>query len=155
MQNETCPYEYVVLKACRTGEWDPDLLKHYQTCHTCHEAERTAAWVRAAALGDAAFPLPDPDLLWIRTSVAAREQEESRVLWLETFRRTLALSPLCAAMAALVLEAMKTAGIGEDRWLQAVSGTFGMIPLGAAGLVAALVYLAPSLFERFRAFRPF
>jgi hypothetical protein len=155
MQNETCPYENAVLKACRTGYWDRDLLKHYRTCTACHEAERAAEWVRAAAVDEAAFPLPDPDLLWMRASVAAREQEESRALWLETFRKTLALSPLSAAAAALAFEVMKTAGIGDDRWLRAASGTFGVIPLGAAGLMAALVYLAPSLFARFRALRPF
>jgi hypothetical protein len=155
MQSETCPYEEAVLKACRSGEWDRDLLKHYQNCPACHEAERTAEWVRTAAVGVAAVPLPDPDLLWIRARVAAREQEESRVLWLETFRKTLAISPLCAAAVALIFEAMKTAGIAADRWLPALSGTFGVIPLGAAALMAALVYTAPSLFARFRAVRLF
>jgi hypothetical protein len=153
MRSETCPYESAAIKACRSGDWDPELLKHYQNCPACREAERASEWVRAAAVDDEVFPLPDPDLLWIRATIAARERQESRVLWLKTFRKILALSPLWAALAALAFEVMEAAGIGDDRWLRA--GTFGVIPLGAASLMAALVYLAPSLLERFRAFRPF
>jgi hypothetical protein len=153
MQSETCPYESAAVKACRSGDWDPDLLKHYQDCPACHEAERASEWVRAASIDDAVFPLPDPDLLWMRATIAAREQQESRVLWLKTLRKTLALSPLWAASAALAFEVMEAAGIGDNRWFRA--GGFGVIPLGAASLMAALVYLAPSLLARFRDFRPF
>jgi hypothetical protein len=155
MQSEPCPYEKAVLKACRSGEWDRDLLKHYENCPICHEAERTAEWVRAAAVDVAAAPLPDPDLLWIRAKLGTREQEESRALWLATFHKTLAISPFCAAAVALILEAMKTAGIPGGRWLLVLTGNFGVIALAGATLMAALVYTAPSLLARFRAVRLF
>lgn len=155
MQSETCPYEKAVLKACRSGEWDRELLKHYQNCSVCHEAESAAEWVRAAAVNVAAVPLPDPDLLWIRAKLGTREQEESRALWLATFRKTLAISPFCAAAVALIVEAMKTTGIAGGRWLLVLTGNFGVIPLAGATLMAALVYAAPSLLSRFRAVRLF
>lgn len=155
MQSETCPYERAVLEACRSGEWARELLKHYQNCPFCHEAERTAEWVRAAAVDVAAAPLPDPDLLWIRARLGTREQEESRTLWLATFRKTLAISPFCAAAVALILEAVRTTGVAGGRWLLALTGNFGVVPLAGATLMAALVYTAPSLLARFRAFRFF
>lgn len=156
MQRETCPYEKAVLRARYSGEWDWELLKHYQNCPLCHEAERTSEWIRAAAVVDvSAVPLPDPDLLWIRAKLAIREQEESRALWLATFGKTLAISPLCAAAGALLFEAMRATGIAGGRWLLVLSGNFGVIPLAGATLIAALVYTAPSLLARFRAVRLF
>ena len=155
MRNETCPRENEVLKACRSGKWRPDLLRHYEGCVSCQEAERTSEWIRSAAIEEAAFPLPDPDVLWIQARIAARELDANRTLWISTFRKTLVFGSLSAAATALVLEAAKSAGIAVEQWTQLLAGNFGVIPLGASVLMAAMVYLGPALLQRVRAFWPF
>jgi len=155
MRNETCLHESEVLKACRSGEWRPDLLRHYEACAGCQEAERTAYWIRAAAIEEGAFPLPDPDILWIQARIVARERDASRILWISTFRKTLVFGSLSAAAMAVVLHTATSAGIPVEQWPQILPGNFGVIPLGLAVLMAAVVYLGPSLLERVRVFWPF
>ena len=116
MRNETCPHENEVLHSCRSGEWQPDLLRHFQECADCREAERTAVWFRGTAIEEAAFPLPDPDVLWMQAHMAAFERNANRLLWISTIRRTLVFGSLSAATAAIVLEAAKAAGIAVEQW---------------------------------------
>jgi hypothetical protein len=155
MRSETCVHETAVLNARRSNSWDDNLLRHFYECSTCQDAVRAAQWIQNAAALPQVTLLPDPDVVWIRANVLSREREASRALCLATLRRILLYGPVSAGTAWLVLDFLRSEGVGMEYWLQASPKTFGLVPLGTAILAAALVYIAPSLLQRIRGFTPF
>jgi hypothetical protein len=107
MRNESCPQEDAVLKALRANRWSDGLRKHFQECSVCQEAEWSAEWIRNAAVLHELTPLPDPDVLWIRASIAAREREAIRLVWRSAFRKSLLYGSLSAAGTWLALDWMR------------------------------------------------
>ena len=155
MRSETCVHETAVINARRSNIWNDKLLRHFHECLTCQDAARAEEWIQnAAALPQFAL-LPDPDVLWIRANVLFRERGASRALFWATLRRILLYGLVSAGAAWLVLDFLRSEGVGIEYWLRASPKTFGLIPLGMAILVAALVYIAPSLLQRIRGFSPF
>jgi len=81
MQNETCPHEAAVLKAERSGQWEASLSAHFDSCPPCREAVRIAGWMQTLAASPSQHrPLPDPDLMWIKSRLFARQAAEDRAL---------------------------------------------------------------------------
>ena len=153
MRNELCPHENAVLQACRSNTWNDDLLKHFRECSVCQEAEWSAEWMRNAVHQEPT-PLPDPSVMWIRARIAAGEREASRAVWLSAFRKTLLYGSLSAAGTWLALDLLRTEGIDPGQHLQALTTSFGVVPLGVA-VFAAAVYFTPYLMTRIRNFNPF
>jgi hypothetical protein len=78
MQNETCPQEAAVLKAERSGQWEASLAAHFDSCPHCREAVSIAAWMQPLAATAKHRPLPDPDLLWIKSRLFGRQEAADR-----------------------------------------------------------------------------
>jgi len=129
MRNESCPQEDAVLKALRSNDWTDGLRKHFQECSVCQEAAWSAEWIRNAAVHDESRPLPDPDVMWIQASIAAREREAIRSVWFSAIRYTVIYGSLCAGGTWLVLD-----------WLKANLVAFGVIPLSAVILTVAVAH---------------
>ena len=81
MQNETCPHEAAVLQAERSGQWEASLTAHFDSCPHCREAVRIAGWMQTlAATPLERRPLPDPDLLWIKSRLFGQQAAAERAL---------------------------------------------------------------------------
>ena len=102
MRNETCAYETAVAAARRSGNWNEELEEHYRDCPSCREAGQVSEWVSSLAIPLNKTPLPDPDLLWIRARISAREKAANRLLWTSTFRQTVQHGFVSAGAAWLV-----------------------------------------------------
>src|SRR5262245_65730357 len=92
-----------------------------------------AGQVRSLGVVPRAPELPDPDLLWMRAQILAREDAALRALRNATLRRTLSYGLVAAGGAWLLLE---RAGI--DAWLQAVVSTASVTTAALAAFGAAL-----------------
>jgi predicted anti-sigma-YlaC factor YlaD len=101
MQNETCPNETAVLEAERSGRWEASLAAHFESCPHCREAVRVAGWMVSMAAATAKHrPLPDPDLLWIKSQLFARQEAADRALQPLYLGETLARALVGAFAAA-------------------------------------------------------
>lgn len=92
MQSEMCPQESAVIQANRSGQWEDSLAAHVNGCPHCREAVRIGGWMQKLAAGVLRHrPLPDPDLLWIKSQLFSRQAAADRAfqpLWVgETLAR--------------------------------------------------------------------
>ena len=80
MNAKPCPYEDAVTAAASSGDWTPDLSAHRDGCMTCAELTLVVAALAADAenLSNESIALPDPNLIWMRSRLAAREQKFRR-----------------------------------------------------------------------------
>jgi len=77
---------------------------------------------------------PDPDLLWMRAQILAREEAALRALRDATLARTLRYGAVAAGGAWLLTE-----GAGLDAWLQATVSTASVTTAALAAFGAALL----------------
>jgi hypothetical protein len=87
MKHTTCSQENAVAQAVRTGEWDERLRAHLRQCATCRSVQETARWMQALAAvpqevmrsqADVPDPLPDPQILWLRSHLRERQAAAER-----------------------------------------------------------------------------
>ena len=69
------------------------------------EAE-VASWMRSVGTLATTTPLPDPDVLWLRAQIAARQEAAARALWMSTLRQVLRYGAVCAGAAWLMLDSV-------------------------------------------------
>jgi hypothetical protein len=105
-----------------------------------HEDRAVEAQVRSLGRLPRAPELPDPDLLWMRAEILAREEAVLRALRDATLLGTLRYGLVAAGGAWLLVE---RAGIGA--WLQAMLSaasvtTATLAALGAALLLSGLLF---------------
>lgn len=125
MQNEICPQEAAVLKSARSGQWEASLSAHLDSCPHCREAVSIAAWMQPLADTLAKHrPLPDPDLLWIKSQLFGRQEAADRAFQPLHLGDTLARS-IVGAFAASWL------ALSWPRMLSYVAGLWN--ESGAAG----------------------
>ena len=103
-------------------------------------------------------PLPDPDVLWIRARIAAREAAELQALRTSTRRQALRYGLPVASMAWFVLEGIRTAGINPEAWIRPVTEGLGvpvspsiwfLVPMGAAAFSAGIALALRPWLTRF------
>lgn len=116
MQNETCPHEAAVLQAERSGQWEASLSAHFDSCPHCREAARIAGWMQSLAVTPAKHrPLPDADLMWIKSRLFGQQAAADRALQPLYLGDTLARSivgAFAAAWLALSWPSMQAYGVG-------------------------------------------
>jgi len=101
MTTRPCPYEDAVAAAARSGDWSPELGAHRNECLSCAEVTLVAAALAADAdeLVDAAPPLPDPGMIWLRARLSARERKfHHATRWIGLVQKA---AFVCAAAVAL------------------------------------------------------
>lgn len=142
---EACPQEAAVLAANRSGHWQDSLAVHFGTCPRCREAVRIGGWMQTlAAASPRHRPLPDPELLWIKSRLfgqhAATVRAFEPLLWGDTLARAL-VGAFAAAWLALnwprmqdYLVGLWIEGFGAESLLQASGNPW---PLTFASLVVA------------------
>jgi hypothetical protein len=160
MPNETCPYEALVSAARRSGRWDADLSKHLEQCPICTEASEVSDSIRGLGPLPSMRALPDPDWLWVRAQIEARQDAAARALRKWTLRQTLRYGLLCAGAAWLLLDWMQTEGLGFDVLVRTLASPFAdtvlnvaipaLAALGTAFITAVLVLARPLLARRLR-----
>lgn len=77
MRSDQCAHEDAVARAAGNGRWDGELADHRDRCPICAEVALVAAALAADAdeFSAHAPPPPDPGLIWLRASLAARERQ--------------------------------------------------------------------------------
>ena len=89
MSHRSCAQEAAVARAVRTGEWNEALRAHLRDCAPCRGVRDAAQWMQALAPAAAQTPddLPDPQILWLRAQLSARQAAAERAQkvaqWLE------------------------------------------------------------------------
>jgi hypothetical protein len=119
-----------------------------------YEAE-VAAWIRSLGPKPRAAALPDPDWIWLRARIAAREEAEARALRASTLRRTLLYGIPTALVVWLLLDWAQAIGLGPDAWARAdVSLVYvaisALAALAGAVVTGALVFGTPRVASRLR-----
>lgn len=105
MQPEMCPQETAAIQANRSGQWEDSLAAHVRDCPHCGESLRIGGWMQKLAAGVMPHrPLPDPELLWIKSQLLSRQAAADRAfqpLWVgETLARAV-VGAFAAAWLAL------------------------------------------------------
>jgi hypothetical protein len=149
-----CPQETAAIQAKQSGQWDDSLAAHVSGCPHCRDAMRIGGWMRKLAAGAMQHrPLPDPELLWIKSQLFGRQAAADRALqplWVgETLARAV-VGAFAAAWLAMSWPAIQAYLVG----MLAQSGGVGDLaqspgspwPITAASLAAALALAA---FARF------
>jgi hypothetical protein len=95
-------------------------------------------------------PLPDPDVLWLRARIAARQEAVAKALWRSIVRRVLFYGLVCAGAAWLMLDSALWQGAGLVAWDEAyarlsadpvlTAAISSAVALGTAFLIAASVF---------------
>ncbi len=81
------------------------------------EVAAVSEWLKRSGSHADAPPLPDPDWLWARAQISAREEATARALRMMVLRYG-----ACSAGAAwLLFDALKTAQPGLEMWAAAVA----------------------------------
>lgn len=142
MSIESCPHEDRVLTARRSGRWDADLSQHVEHCRVCTEISAVSERMQRLASEPDAPALPDPDWLWLRARIAARESSAETALRRSTLRG-IAGCGLLAAGAWLWLDGIGTPGSGLEAWDRTFASVFadpvvavGISMLAALGIAA-------------------
>ena len=89
----------------------------------------------------AEFPLPDPDLIWLRARILARAQEAERELWRTTYRKMLHYGLIAGGLAWLSIDVSKLEGVSLDVQFPAVLKLLGD-SWGDWGTTLALLFAA-------------
>jgi hypothetical protein len=79
MTESGCIHESAVLLAAHTGQWQPELRRHTQTCAACAEALRLHAQLTRLRESDQPTPAPDPNRLWLKAQFAERQRRSLHV----------------------------------------------------------------------------
>lgn len=74
MTEPGCIHETAVLRAARTGQWEPELRRHSQTCPGCAGALRVHAQLTRLRDSDQPTPPPDPTRLWLKAQFVERQR---------------------------------------------------------------------------------
>ncbi|MEJ1966693.1 MAG: hypothetical protein WDO56_36190 [Gammaproteobacteria bacterium] len=129
-------------------------------CPVCKEISEVSDCIRN--LGDLpnARALPDPDWLWVRARISARQDAAAKSLRMWALRQTLRYGLLSAGAVWLFLDWMKTEGPRLDRWIQTIALPFvdplanvailALAVLGIAFVTAALILGRPHMARRLR-----
>ena len=112
-------------------------------------------YMRDLAQPLAEFPLPDPDLIWLRARILARAQEAERELWRTTYRKMLHYGLIAGGLAWLSMDVSKLEGVSLDAHFPTVLKLLGwgdwgttLAPLFAAGTAVFIAF--PRLRARLR-----
>lgn len=125
-----CPYEDAVNAAARSGDWTADLSAHRDGCMSCAALTLVVAALVADAenLSKESIALPVPNLIWMRSRLAAREH---------TFRRA-TRGIVMVQRAAVAVAAAIGLAFAPGLW-NLVKGAFAGLSFGSpvAGLPRA------------------
>ena len=81
MKQASCPHEVDVLRAARADEWNESLRAHAAECARCRDLVQVTAFMnKLGAAEDRQAPLPDPELVWLKAQVLARQAQKERAL---------------------------------------------------------------------------
>ncbi len=150
MQNETCAYEAEAIEAERTGDWKDSLSAHFDACPHCREAVRVAGWMQTLAATTAKHrPLPDAELLWIKSQLFARQEAADRAfqpLYLGDMLARALVGAFAAAWLALSWPSMMAylAGLWSEPRTAGILGqsSANPWPVTLASVAAALALMA-------------
>ena len=81
MKQASCPNEADVLRAARADEWSESLRAHAAECARCRDLVQVTTFMnKLGAAEDKQAPLPDPELVWLKAQVLARQARKERAL---------------------------------------------------------------------------
>ncbi len=81
MKQASCPHEADVLKAARAGEANESLRDHAAECARCRDLLQVVTFMkRLDAAEEKQARLPDPELVWLKAQVLARQAQKERAL---------------------------------------------------------------------------
>ena len=102
MSTQHCEHEAAVTAAVQTGHWTDDLRRHADTCPVCAEVVLVAGLLQhEAELISDEQPLPDPEYVWWRAQLRARQEASRRATMTITVLQV--ISWVCGAALALAL----------------------------------------------------
>ena len=80
MKRTSCPHAADVLKAARVDEWNESLRDHAAECSHCRDLVQVATFMKLDAAEEKQARLPDPELVWLKAQVLARQAQKDRAL---------------------------------------------------------------------------
>ena len=122
MKQASCHYEVDVLKAARTDEWNESLKAHATDCPRCHDLVQVTTFMnKLGSAEDRQAPLPDPELVWLKAQVLARQAQKEHALRPLVFTEAVGQAVAALAVGAFLtwkwpLVTAVAADLGRQRW---------------------------------------
>lgn len=143
MTEQICEFESAIVRASRTDTWTPSLRAHAETCGICAQVLRICL-----ALGPLASPPagsiprpPDPRIIWLKASFAARQQRD---LWISRIAGV-AYAALAAVFAFGIYQSAKSGLSDAVEFLPTTGTSTTSISAVSVMLVSALLVWLLSL----------
>lgn len=79
MSDQFCDKEPAVIRAARSGKWEPSLRAHLDSCAGCREAAKLVAAMNSLVLAesDQIPATPDPQRVWLKAAFAERQKRSA------------------------------------------------------------------------------
>lgn len=76
MSKQFCDKEAAIIRAARSGIWEPALRTHHNSCVVCREAAKVVTAMSILVLAEAGQipPPPDPQRVWLKAAFAERQK---------------------------------------------------------------------------------
>jgi len=87
MSDQFCEQEQAVIRAARSGKWEPSLRTHHDSCAVCREAAKIMTAMNSLVLAEAGQvpPTPDPQRMWLKAAFAERQKRSAKITQLAAF----------------------------------------------------------------------
>jgi predicted anti-sigma-YlaC factor YlaD len=104
MSHTSCSEETAIVRAVRTGEWSEVLQAHLRQCASCRDVQQAARWMQTLApapqpSGQAQNDLPDPQILWLRAQLSARQAAAERAHKVLQWAEIACITAACAGLS--------------------------------------------------------
>lgn len=104
MNDDLCPREAEVMRACASGDWPTGLEQHAAGCAACRDVRAVTMLLRGAVEAENDDPLPDASAIWWRARLLARQEARQRALRpIDALERSEPVIALVAIVSVLVL----------------------------------------------------
>ena len=87
MSDQFCDNETAVIRAARSGKWEPTFRAHHDSCAVCREAAKLATVMSSLVVAEAGQipPTPDAQRVWLKAAFAERQKRSVRISQLAGF----------------------------------------------------------------------
>lgn len=138
MSDQFCDKEVAIIRAARSGKWEPTLRTHLDSCAGCREAVEIVTAMSSMMLAESSQvpPTPDPQRVWLKAAFAERQKRSAKITQLAAF----VYAVLAAAVGFGAYSAFKSPFKGAEHLIP--SSTFTTASIAPVVVVVACVLLA-------------
>lgn len=150
MSDQFCEQEAAIIRAARSGKWEPTLRVHLNSCAVCREAVKVVTAMNSLLLEGSSQipPIPDPRLVWLKASFAERQKRSALITRIAGVAYGVLLAVCSFAVYSLInAKLVGTGGVSEP----IDTPTYTISPIAVAVVaVLLLLYLFSPTFKKTR-----